>query len=83
MALAGCSDYFEIEYDEIVGQVLSIYNTQDEKFGSCTGYIRSSQTVRFKEITLDSAKGHKLFRIGKDKFIKQWLKPMNKWVESI
>ena len=84
--LAGCSDYlnekYSVESKKVVGRILSIYDSEDEKFGSCSGMISSSDKVKFKEIELDSGKGHKLFRIPKEKFIEQWRDPLISWADT-
>jgi hypothetical protein len=83
--LAGCSDYlngkYNIDTKIVVGRILSIYDSEDEKFGSCSGMISSSDKVKFKEIEIDSGKGHKLFRIPKEKFIEQWRDPLVNWTD--
>ncbi len=81
--LAGCSDFLNEKYGvdpaRAVGRILSIYDSDDEKFGSCSGILESSEKVKFEETELDSGKGHKLFRIPKEKFIEQWRDPLVDW----
>jgi len=81
--LAGCSDYLNDKYDvdpkKAVGRILSIYDSGDEKFESCEGVIKPSDKVKFEETDLDSGKGHKVFRIPKEKFIEQWRDPLIEW----
>ena len=81
--LAGCSGYLNQKYGvdpkKAEGRILSIYDSGDEKFGSCSGVINNSDRVRFEEYELDSGKGHKLFRIPKEKFIEQWRDPLVGW----
>lgn len=81
--LAGCSDYlndkYSVDTEKAVGRILSIYDSEDEKFGSCSGMISGSDKLKFEEIELDSGKGHKLFRIPKEKFIEQWRDPLVDW----
>ena len=83
MLLAGCSDDLNSKYGvdptKAIGRILSIYDADDEKFGSCYGTINESDKVKFKEIELESGKGHKLFRIPKEKFIEQWRDPLVEW----
>ena len=43
------------------------------------GVINESDKVTLTEIELESGKGHKLFRIPKDKFIEQWRDPLIEW----
>ena len=81
--LAGCSDDLNEKYNvdptKAVGRILAIYDSGDEKFGSCDGEVNASKKVTFEEVELDSGKGHKLFRIPKDKFIEQWCDPLLSW----
>ena len=81
--LAGCSDSLNEKYSvdpkKAVGRILSIYDTDDNKYGSCSGIIEQSENVKFDETALDSGKGHKLFRIPKEKFIEQWRDPLVEW----
>jgi len=81
--LAGCSDELNDKYsvstEQVTGRILSIYDAGDEKFGSCDGVVNVTGKSQFKEIELDSGKGHALFRIPKDKFIEQWRDPLLEW----
>ena len=81
--LAGCSselnEKYNVETNNLSGRILSIYDSGDEKFESCDGIITSSDKVKFEETDLDSGKGHKVFRIPKDKFINQWREPLIDW----
>jgi hypothetical protein len=83
--LAGCSGYLNDKYNvdtkNMAGRILSIYDSEDEKFGSCSGIISSSDSVVFEETEIDSGKGHKLFRIPKEKFIEQWRDPLVSWAD--
>ena len=38
--------------------------------------------AKFEEIELDSGKGHKVFRIPKEKFIEQWRYPLINWADA-
>ena len=81
--LAGCSvdlnDKYSVDSSRAKGRILSIYDSDDEKYGSCAGVVRSSDSLTFKEIELHSGKGHKVFRIPKDMFIDLWRNPLLKW----
>ena len=81
--LAGCSedlnDKYSVDASKAVGRILSIYDSGDDKFESCNGIIKSSSKLIFEETDLDSGKGHKVFRIPKEKFIKQWRNPLTNW----
>ena len=84
--LAGCSEYLNSKYNvistKITGRILSIYDSEDSKFGSCEGIIKESDGLTFEEIELDSGKGHKVFRIPKEKFIEQWCDPLIDWADA-
>lgn len=81
--LAGCSDELNEKYNvdpsKAAGRILSIYDSGDEKFESCDETIKPSAKVKFEETDLDSGKGHKIFRIPKEKFIEQWRDPLIEW----
>lgn len=81
--LAGCSEYLNEKYDvdptKAAGRILSIYDSGDEKFKSCDGIVKASDKLIFEETQLDSGKGHKVFRIPKEKFIEQWRVPLTDW----
>jgi hypothetical protein len=81
--LAGCSDFlndkYQVDASLASGRILSIYDKGDEKFGSCKSMIKKSDSVKFKEKKLNTGKGHKLFKIPKEKFIKEWRDPLLKW----
>lgn len=80
--LAGCpgpnARHFDIDYARVEGRVLAITETNDDRFGSCAG--KFSPAVTFKEVTLDSGEGHKLFRIARDSQIRLWKEPLQAWV---
>jgi predicted esterase len=83
--LAGCSDYLndkcEVAADKAVGRILAIYDSEDDKFGSCSGTISTDNGTVLEETELDSGKGHKVFRIPKEKFIEQWRDPLLGWIQ--
>jgi len=84
--LAGCSedlnDKYNVDASKAAGRIFSIYDSSDEKFESCEETIKPSKTVKFEETDLDSGKGHKIFRIPKEKFIEQWRDPMTEWINN-
>lgn len=84
--LAGCSetlnDKYNVDPTKAVGRILSIYDSGDDKFESCDGIIQKSDKVQFEETDLDSGKGHKVFRIAKEKFIEQWRDPLIDWINN-
>lgn len=84
--LAGCSDFLNEKYgvdpSKAKGRILAIYDSGDEKFGSCKDIIKKSDGLLLKEKKLNSGKGHALFRIPKDKFIDQWRDPLIRWAKK-
>jgi len=83
--LAGCSEFlnekYSVEPAKAVGRIFVIYDSEDEKFGSCDGILTLSDNLKLEETELDSGKGHKVFRISKEKFISQWRDPMLEWID--
>ena len=83
IALAGCSDFFTINYKKLQGRILSIYDVDDEKYFSCEGRISNDQEgVTYKEISIESGKGHSVFRKKKEKWIEMWRDPMMEWISQ-
>lgn len=84
--LAGCSedlnDKYSVDASKAVGRIYSIYDSGDEKFESCEETIKPSAKLKFEEIDLDSGKGHKVFRIPKEKFIEQWRDPLIEFING-
>lgn len=82
--LAGCpvraGTPVTIDYAKVKGRVLSITDKGDDKFGSCDG--KFSQDNAFKEVVIDSGKGHAVFRLAKDEFTAQWMSPMQAWISA-
>lgn len=60
----------DIDYEAVKGRVLSIVDTDDGKFGTCDGKLPGASD--FVEKTITSGKGHKIFKLGKGKFINEW-----------
>jgi len=84
--LAGCSDFLNEKYNvdpkKAVGRVFVIYDSGDDKYGSCDGILSASDNLKLEETDIDSGKGHKVFRIAKEKFISQWRDPMLEWIDN-
>ena len=76
------NEKYNVDPSKAAGRILSIYDSGDEKFESCDGTIKASTNVKFEETDLDSGKGHKVFRIPKEKFIEQWRDPLIEWVNG-
>jgi hypothetical protein len=77
---AGASIKVTIDYAKVKGRILSITDKGDDKFGSCNGKFAEGNT--FKEVAIDSGKGHSAFRLTNEKFMSQWLNPMLDWTGS-
>jgi len=84
--LAGCSEFLNEKYSvdpaKAVGRIFVIYDSEDEKYGSCDGTLTESDKLKLEETELDSGKGHKVFRVPKEKFISQWRDPMLEWIDN-
>lgn len=82
--LAGCpaasSVSVTIDYSKVKGRILSVIDKGDNKFGSCEGKFSADNT--FKEVAIDSGKGHTVFRLANEKFTSQWMTPMLDWTGS-
>jgi len=80
--IAGCpggrARHFDIDYANIHGRVLSIHDKDDNKFKSCGDKISAASP--YKEITIQSGKGHKGFRLPK--YMDNWKKPMEAWING-
>ena len=68
------------DYSKVQGRILSITDVGDNKFVSCSDKITNAS--EFKEIKLESGKGHKVFRLPKDKFIELWKDPLVNWAHG-
>ena len=84
--LAGCSEFLNEKYSvnpaKAVGRIFVIYDSGDEKYGSCDGTLTTSDNLKLEETDIDSGKGHKVFRIAKEKFISQWRDPLVEWINN-
>jgi len=82
--LAGCPSNstvpVTIDFTKVSGRVLAIVDNKDDKFGSCTGRLPNAST--FKEITLDSGEGHKVFRLTEEAKLKLWMEPLESWAKG-
>lgn len=82
--LAGCpvssTIPVTIDYAKVSGRVLAIVDNKDDKFGSCTGRLPNASA--FKETTLDSGDGHKVFRLTEEAKLKLWMEPLQTWAKG-
>lgn len=84
--LAGCSEFLNEKYSvdpkKAAGSIFVIYDSGDEKYGSCDATLDASDNLKIEETVIDSGKGHKVFRIAKEKFMSQWRDPMLNWINK-
>lgn len=82
--LAGCQANatvkIDVDYSKVKGNILSVMDKGDNKFGSCEGKLPEGKA--FKEVALDSGKGHTLFRLPADNFTSLWMNPMMDWIKT-
>jgi len=82
--LAGCpgpgARKFDIDYAKVQGRILSIVDIKDDKFGSCATRVANAAT--FKEITLDSGEGHRVFFLTDKTNLKLWKEPLVTWAKG-
>lgn len=82
--LAGCpgpsARQFPIDYGKIQGRILSIRDDKDDRFGSCQGKL--SDSALQKEVSFDSGKGHSVFRLPDEKYVKLWKEPLMLWSDG-
>lgn len=82
--LSGCpvsaGTMVTIDYSKVKGRILSVMDKGDGKFGTCEGRFPGGNT--FKEVVIDSGKGHSVFRLANDKFTSLWLSPLKDWTGS-
>jgi len=82
--LAGCpvstTIPVTIDFAKVSGRVLAIVDNKDDKFGSCSGRLPNAST--YKEITLDSGEGHKVFRLTEEEKLKLWMEPLETWAKG-
>ena len=82
--LSGCpanpNSRVSINYSKVRGRILSIYDSKDDKFGSCKGWM--PRGLDFSEIRLETGQGHKLFRLSDDASIALWKTPLEQWAEN-
>ena len=80
--VSGCTDRYNLNYSNIKGRILSIYDKGDEGWFSCADRINANDPgVVFKELEILMGKGHKGFRIPKSKFMNKWQAPLFAWVK--
>ncbi|MFV2055788.1 MAG: hypothetical protein ACC707_04935 [Thiohalomonadales bacterium] len=80
--VSGCTDRYDLDYSNVKGRILSIYDKGDEGWFSCAKRINAKDAdVEFSEIEILMGKGHKGFRLPKSKFMDQWQTPLFDWVK--
>jgi len=80
--LAGCplTNKRSIDYAKVQGNILSLVDAKDDRFGSCKSHL--SESALKKEITFESGEGHKIFRLSTDKAYKLWKEPLVAWAKG-
>jgi len=81
--LAGCPGpkaRRSVDYSKVQGRVLSVIDVEDDKFGSCAGKL--ANVASFKEVALKSGKGHMMFRLPDDDYLKLWKEPLVNWANG-
>lgn len=85
--ISGCPENpniaFDIDYKAVKGKVFSVFDVEDNKFGSCKDKLSSNAEVELTEREIESGYGHKVFRFKKNKWIKLWANPLVKWAKSM
>jgi len=81
--ISGCTDLYEIDHSKMQGRILSIYDKEDERFYACEKRIKraTDRGVIFKEIALNSGRGHRVFRLPKIQYTELWIDPLVEWVK--
>lgn len=78
--IAGCSDYILHRFDtDFYGNILSIYDEQDELAGTCQKFVEKSTGInKYKEIKLTVGTGHGVLY----KPLKEWIEPVVEWAKG-
>ena len=81
--VSGCTDRHALDYSNVKGRILSIYDKGDQGWFSCAERINGDAPgVEFKEVSILTERGHKGFRIPKSKFMDKWQTPMFEWIRN-
>jgi len=65
--------------EDLQGQILSIYDEDDNDFGSCKPYFSIADgELKYKELKLSTGRGHQLFHNPDS----AWTKPLVEWASS-
>jgi len=79
--IAGCTDLYQIDPSIIQGRILSIYDKEDDQFYSCSKRINArGEGVTFKEVSIISGRGHRVFRLPEQKYLDLWVDALFAWI---
>lgn len=79
--VSGCTDRYDLDYSNVKGRILSIVDKGDDGWFSCKDRINAKDAdVEFKEVEILTGKGHKGFRIPKNKYMDQWQNLLFDWI---
>jgi len=80
VVLAGCRLSNRYDYDlNPSGRVLSIYDSSDDRFGSCSEvFTEGKDNLKSNEIVLNTGDGHGVFYTP----IAEWVVPMMSWAKK-
>jgi len=77
--LAGCRESDISKYDiQLSGRILSIYDKNDDTFGSCDELFATGEGIESKEIVLTIGDGHGVFYRPR----KEWIEPVVNWASQ-
>jgi len=80
--LAGCTDRYQVDHSKMKGKILSIYDKGDLRFFSCSSKINARKAgIIFREVSISSGRGHRVFRLSHKKYIEMWVEPLMAWVK--
>lgn len=80
--IAGCPVnsrvHVTIDYAKVMGRVLSIVDSKDDRFGSCAGKLPGA--TPYREIMLNTGQGHGVF--ADLKYLDLWRDPLLAWTSG-
>jgi len=64
--------------DDIKGNILSVYDSEDKIFEACADYIKLNKDITFKEVEVESGYGHGMGKSVRD----EWMDPLLAWLKK-